>query len=56
MPKINLLKLAKNKDKIEEKIINAINDIPPYMVMYPGRDKSVATKKKVLDPQYPKND
>lgn len=54
LPKVNPLKLVKNKDLIEEKIIDAINDIPPYMVMYPGRDKSVATKKQILNPEYPK--
>lgn len=29
-------------------------ELEPYMVMYPGYDKSVATKKQVLNPEYPK--
>ena len=55
LPNINPLLLVKNKSKIEEVLFDAINDIPPFMVMYPGRDKSVATKKSILDPKYPKN-
>ena len=29
-------------------------ELEPYMVMYPGYNKSVATKKQVLNPEYPK--
>lgn len=51
IPKINPLKLK----KIKGKLLGRINGIPSYYIMYPGRDKSVATKKSVLHPQYPKD-
>lgn len=50
LPKINPLKLAEMK----KALLTKVNDIPPYYIMYPGRDQSVATKKSVLDPKYPK--
>ena len=34
--------------------IKKLNDIPPYYIMYPGRDKSVALKDSVFSPQFPK--
>ena len=51
IPKINPLKLK----KIKEKLLGRINGIPSYYIMYPGRDKSVALKKSVLHPKYPKD-
>lgn len=54
LPKINRMKFAKNKDRILEIALNKINEIPPYYTMYPGRDKSVATKKSMLNPEFPK--
>jgi len=49
-PKLNPLKF----NKIKHEILYKINSIPPYYIMYPGRDKSVATKKSILNPAYPK--
>lgn len=49
LPKINPLKVSEMKKKLLEKI----NQIPPYYVMYPGRDKSVALKESVLTPLAP---
>ena len=51
LPKVNPLKVKEMK----KNLINKINSIPDYYVMYPGRDKSVAKKKSVLNPQYPKD-
>lgn len=50
LPKINPLKL----NEMKEELLKKINSIPPYEIMYPGRDKSVAKKKSVLNPMYPK--
>lgn len=52
--KISLWKLFRNKKKITAMLLDKVNEIPPYYIMYPGRDKSVATKKSVLNPQFPK--
>lgn len=52
LPKMNPIKLKAMKKSLLERI----NRIPPYYVMYPGRDKSVAAKESVLHPQYPKSD
>lgn len=51
LPKINPLKIK----ELEKELLYKINNIPPYYVMYPGRDKSVAEKESVLDPEYPKD-
>ena len=48
--KINPLKLGEMK----KGLIDKLNQIPPYYVMYPGKDQSVAERKSVLNPQYPK--
>lgn len=50
LPKVNPLKLGEMK----KQLLTKINNIPPYYIMYPGRDQSVATKKSVLEPKYPK--
>ena len=50
LPHVNPLKIREMKKKLLKKV----NDIPPYYVLYPGRDKNVAAKKSVLNPQYPK--
>ena len=50
LPHVNPLKLKEMKKKLLKKI----NAIPPYYVLYPGKDKSVATKESVLNPEYPK--
>ena len=50
LPKINLLKMK----EIEKELLYKINHIPPYYIMYQGRDKSVALKDSVLSPEYPK--
>ena len=55
LPRINIFKLLFNKNKVIDSVLEEINKIPPYYIMYPGRDKSVALKKSVLNPQYPKD-
>ena len=50
LPKVNLFKLAKLKSGLLDKL----NNIPPYHVMYQGKDQSIPKKKSVLDPKYPK--
>lgn len=40
--------------EIEKEMLYKINHIPPYYIMYQGRDKSVALKESVLNPEYPK--
>lgn len=50
LPKVNPLKL----NEMKKGLLTKINRIPPYYIMYPGRDKSVATQKSVLNPEYPK--
>lgn len=56
IPKVNILKLIKNKNAIKDLILKKINDVPPYYVMYPGRDKSIAHKKYSLNPKFPKDE
>lgn len=51
LPKMNPLKLK----ELEKELLYKVNNIPPYYVMYPGRDKSVAEKESVLEPEYPKD-
>ena len=41
-------------DTMLDGMLEELNSIPPYYIMYPGRDKSVALQKSVLSPQYPK--
>lgn len=50
LPKINPLKFK----AMEQELLYKVNQIPPYYVMYQGRDKSVALKESVLNPEYPK--
>lgn len=50
LPKVNPLKI----EKMKKDLLTKINRIPPYYILYPGRDKSVALKDSVLNPQYPK--
>ena len=50
LPKIAPTKIGAMMDSM----LDEINSIPPYYIMYPGRDKSVALKESVLDPQYPR--
>ena len=40
--------------KLEKELLYKINNIPPYYVMYQGKDKTVATKESVLNPHFPK--
>lgn len=54
LPKMSHSKLLLNKDKIIDKLLYIINDIPPYYVMYQGRDQEIAHKKQSLNPEYPK--
>ena len=50
LPKMGPIKLH---EKVQE-VLDEINNIPPYYVMYQGEDKSVAQKESVLSPEYPK--
>ncbi len=50
LPKINPFKIKEQTAGL----LKQLNDIPPYYVMYPGKDKSVALKESVLHPEYPK--
>lgn len=54
IPKINPVKLFFARKKLKKLILKKLNDIPPYYIMYPGRDKSVALKDSVFSPQFPK--
>lgn len=54
IPKIKPLKLYFVRKKLKKILLQKINEIPAYYVMYPGRDKSVASKDHVLNPQFPK--
>ena len=40
--------------ELEKELLYKINNIPPYYIMYQGRDKSVALKDSILSPEYPK--
>lgn len=51
LPKINPFKIKEQTAGL----LKQLNDIPPYYVMYPGKDKSVALKESVLHPEYPKS-
>jgi oleate hydratase len=51
LPKIKLFKLKEQ----EMKLLDFLNAVPPYYVMYTGRDKSVAEKESVLHPKFPKD-
>lgn len=50
LPKINPLKI----NEMKHQLLDKINSIPPYYIMYQGKDRSVALKKSVLNPQFPK--
>lgn len=54
IPKINPVKLFFARKKLKKLILKKLNNIPSYYIMYPGRDKSVALKDSVLNPQFPK--
>jgi oleate hydratase len=51
LPKINPLKL----NEVKKKILDYLNSIPPYYILYTGRDQSVAEKEAVLAPKFPKD-
>ena len=55
LPKINPLKLWLGKAKLIKELLKKANEIPPYYIMYPGRDKGIALKDSVLKPQFPKD-
>ena len=50
LPKINSLKIGEMK----KELLHKVNSIPPYYIMYQGKDQSVAHKKSVLNPEFPK--
>lgn len=56
LPKVSLPKLMRMKGELVQAVVDRTNEIPPYYIMYPGRDKSVALKESVLHPQYPHTD
>lgn len=39
---------------LEKELLQKINSIPPYYVMYQGKNQSIAHKKSVLNPEFPK--
>ena len=51
LPPLNPLKLKKAKGQI----LDFLNSVPPNYIGYSGRDKSVAMKKSVLNPKFPKD-
>lgn len=53
-PQVNPLQMARRVPELKQNLVERINRIPPYYIMYPGRDKSVAQQSSVLDPQFPK--
>lgn len=53
LPNVDPIKLVEGKEEIERLLLERINNIPSYYTMYPGRDKTVAKKKAVLQPKYP---
>lgn len=55
LPKANPIKLFLGRKQLIKKVLSFVNSIPPYYIMYPGKDKSVAQKNHVLNPQYPKD-
>lgn len=55
LPKIDLVKLWRARKELIKIALRKINEIPPYYVMYPGRDKRVAGKDAVLHPGFPQN-
>lgn len=54
LPKLNPIQAAKELPKIKEGLIHFVNNVPPYDIKYAGRDKSVALKDSVLNPEFPK--
>lgn len=50
LPKVNPLKIP----ELKRQLLDKVNSISPYYIMYQGKDRSVAQKKAVLDPQFPK--
>lgn len=50
LPKVNPLK----RGDVKKKFLQKVYALPDYYVKYPGRDKSIAAKKSVLHPRYPK--
>jgi oleate hydratase len=49
LPKVNLFKLNEER----KKFLKFLNSVPPYYVLYTGRDPSVAQKESVLHPKFP---
>lgn len=39
---------------MRRELLDKVSSIPPHDIMCQGEDQSVATKKSVLNPQYPK--
>ncbi len=56
LPQMNPIQLAKQLPELKDALLEEINRIPPYYIMYQGRDKTVATSKSVLSPEYPKDE
>ena len=54
LPKVNPMQMIKDLPKMKEDALRFVNSLPPYDIMYTGRDKTVASKVSVLDPEYPK--
>lgn len=54
LPKANPMQLMKELPEIKDNALRFVNRLPPYDIMYPGRDKSIAEKESVLNPAYRK--
>ena len=50
LPKINPLKI----NEMKRELLQKVNSIPPYYIMYQGKDQCVAHQKSVLNPEFPK--
>ena len=51
LPEVSLKDLI----HLKETMAARVNSTPPYYIMYPGKDKSIALSESVLNPKYPKD-
>lgn len=51
LPEIHPLKLH----EVKKRILEFLNSVPPYYVLYTGRDQSIPEKESVLNPKFPKD-
>lgn len=55
LPDLDPVQLTEQMPVLKHELVERFNHVPPYYVLYPGRDKSIAQKAAVLHPQYPKD-